>query len=290
MNNARWRLFLANCLVVLVTVALFGGLGWASVHNFSYNWDWLASLRFFVRETDTGSWAPGLLLDGFFMTIRLTIWGGILCLFFGLLVGLLRVSKLAALRLLGTAFVELVRNTPPLVFMFIMYFFVSSQILPPDLIDAAGDLVEQWPVLSILFGRPAVLENFASGVLCIALYEAAYVAEIVRGGIQSIERSQWEAGEALGLHRGQVMRHIVLPQALRKIVPPTTNQLISLVKDSSIISVISVQELTFAGIEVATSTGRLFETLLLVSLLYFLLCWPISLLLRRSEINPKIAL
>ena len=282
------RIFVLNLIVVFVFAAIIFSLGWASIHKFSYNWDWLASLKFFFATNSDGSLRPGLLLNGLFMTIRLMIVGGVLCLIFGLGVGLLRVSTFGAFRMLGSVYVEIIRNTPPLVFMFVMYFFVSSQVFPPEFVIAMSDFVRKYEFLQFLFGSPEVVENFASGVLCIALYEAAYVAEIFRGGIQSIEKGQWEGGRALGLSRFRIMRHIILPQALRKTVPPLTNQLISLVKDSSIISVISIQELTFASIEVATTTGRLFETLLLVAFLYFLLCWPISLTLRRSEIKPQI--
>lgn len=271
----------------VIAVGIFA-LGWATVVKYEYAWNWAKALRFLVRiDAETGDWSPGLLMDGFFMTIRLTLWGGVLCLLLGLVIGLLRVSRLTGLRWLGTAYVELIRNTPPLVFMFIMYFFVSSQVLPPDLIKQISSFIGDYPSLEVLFGRANLVENFASGTLCIALYEAAYVAEIVRGGIQSIPNSQWDASEALGMRRWQTMQKIILPQALRKIAPQTTNQLISLVKDSSIISVISVQELTYVGIEVATTTGRLFETLLIIAAMYFLLCWPISLLLREAELKTQ---
>lgn len=288
MNANSAKLAGANFLVAMLLLGGLAWLGWAALAKFDYRWDWLQPLQYMVTTDAEGNWRAGLLLKGFLVTLRLTLWGGFLCLLLGLGICLLRVSQFAALRMLGTVFVELIRNTPPLVFMFIMYFFVSNQLLSPDLISFLAKLSTAHPWLQFLFGPPAVLENFASGLLCIALYEAAYIAEIFRGGIQSIDRGQWEAGRALGLRRWRLMRLVILPQALRKVLPPTANQLISLVKDSSIISIISVQELTFAGIEVATVTGRLFETLLLIASLYFLLCWPVSMVLRRFETAREI--
>ena len=272
----------------LVALLVFAALGWVVVQvtsSFDYNWRWSQALEFFVSRNADGDWQSGLLMQGFLMTARLALWGGLLCAIFGLIIGLMRTSNIPLVRAISALFVETVRNIPPLVFVFIMYFFVSSQILPPKLISAMSHFAEDHTWFAVLFCPPQLLENFLSGLLCLALYEAAYVGEIVRGGIQSIERGQWEASHALGLRRWPTLRKIVLPQALRKIVPPFTNQLISLVKDSSIISVISVQELTFTGIEVATTTGRLFETLLFISILYFGLCWPAALVLRRFEVR-----
>ena len=258
-------------------------LGAATIGSFDYNWGWSQALSYLVRSDGNGGWAAGLLLEGFLMTLRLALWGGVACTLFGLAIGLLSASRFLALRMLGAAYVEGVRNMPPLVFIFVIYFFVSTQVLPPSLVSSIGDAVESSAVLTWLFGPDDRIENFLAGLLTIALYEAAYVAEIFRGGIQSIEKGQWEASDALGLRRWQAMRLVILPQAFRKIVPPYTNQLISLVKDSSIISVISVQELTFSGIEVATTTGRLFETLLLVACMYLIICYPATMLLRRLE-------
>ncbi len=270
-------------VVALLILAALGGLAAKIAAGFEYNWNWLVPLRFFVSIDAEGGWRAGLLMQGLLMTLRLAIWGGLLCAILGLIIGLMRTSNLLIMRVTSLVFVESVRNIPPLVFIFIMYFFVSNQLLPPKLISFLADLAEDNSWFAVLFCPPDLIENFLSGLLCIALYEASYVGEIVRGGIQSITGGQWEASRALGMRRWLTLRKVILPQALRKIVPPFTNQLISLVKDSSIISVISVQELTFTGIEVATTTGRLFETLLLISILYFFLCWPISLVLRQTE-------
>ena len=285
--SAQKRNLLYNVIIAGVFIGLLAWLVIAATINFDYSWSWTKPLRYLVSAGEQG-WEAGLLLKGFLMTLRLAVWGGIICVLLGLLLGLMSTSRIVAVRMLAISYVEAVRNMPPLVFIFVMYFFVSSQVLPPKLVADFANVVEGSQVLSVLLGEPSLVENFLAGLLTIAFYEAAYVGEIVRGGLQSIERGQWEASSALGLHRWATIRTIILPQALRKIVPPFTNQLISLVKDSSIISVISVQELTFSGIEVATTTGRLFETLILVAAMYMMVCYPASLMLRRYE-RPSIS-
>lgn len=124
-------------------------------------------------------------------------------------------------------------------------------------------------VLAFLFGPPELLPNFLSGLICLALFEGAYVTEIVRAGIEAVPRGQWEAGRALGLRSSQVMNEVVLPQAVRRMIPALAGQFIALIKDSSLISLISIQELTFAGTELAVSSGRVFEVWLTVAALYF---------------------
>ena len=109
------------------------------------------------------------------------------------------------------------------------------------------------------------------------------MAEILRGGIESIHRSQWAAAHALGLTRGQSLRHVILPQAVRRVLPPLAGQMISLVKDSAIVSVISIQELTYQGTQLMASTYLTIEVWLTVALMYFLLTWPCSLLVGRLE-------
>jgi polar amino acid transport system permease protein len=128
--------------------------------------------------------------------------------------------------------------------------------------------------------------SLISGVLVLALFESAFVGEIVRAGIQSIDRGQREAARSIGLSTLDEMRFIVLPQALQKVVPPLANQFITLVKDSSIISLISVQELTYKTAAVVSSTRAIFEAWITTALLYGLLCFGLSLLFRRLEAQP----
>ncbi len=174
-------------------------------------------------------------------------------------------------------------------FIFILYFFISSPLT--SLLDIENELTAASPttlsILALLFGPPELLPNFLSGLICLALFEGAYVTEIVRAGIESIPKGQWEAAWALGLHSRRVLAEVILPQAMQKVLPPLAAQFISLIKDSSLISLISIQELTFTGTELAVSSGRVFEVWLTVAALYFLLCFGLARLFRRLERRLK---
>jgi len=119
----------------------------------------------------------------------------------------------------------------------------------------------------------------------LALYEGAYITEIIRAGIQSIERGQWEASSALGFTSWQRMRHVIFPQATIRILPPLAGQVISTIKDSAIVSVISIQELTFQGMELMSATYLTFEVWITITLMYFLVTFTCSLAVRRLELT-----
>jgi polar amino acid transport system permease protein len=218
-------------------------------------------------------------------TLRVSFWAALIAAAVGALMGVARTSRAMFPRLVAGAYVETVRNVPPLVFIFVFYFFATSQLIP-----ALG--VEDWlrtrspetqSAITWLFGPPQHAAGVVAAILCLGLFEGAYVTEIVRAGIQSLPRGQWEAAGALGLSRVRTLRLVVLPQAVARVVPPLAGQGISLVKDSSIVSLVSVQDLAFLGNEVAATTGRVFETWLVVALLYFLLCARLSLGAARLE-------
>ncbi|WP_172298495.1 amino acid ABC transporter permease [Pseudoruegeria sp. HB172150] len=244
-----------------------------------YKWDWSYLPRALVRpNAETGRWEPNLLLEGLLTTIRLSVWAMLIASTLGLVLGILASRQRLLPRLTSTAYVGLIRNVPPLVFLFVFYFFVSSQIIPLLGIDAwarnLGPSGEN--VVGFLAGSPQRLENFIAGVISLAMFEAAYIAVIVRTGIESVPRAQIEAAESLGLRPFQIFRLVVFPQALRAVTPPLANQFIMLVKDSSIVSLISVTELTFVGTEIAVSSNRRFETYITVALFYFVLCFALS--------------
>ena len=203
----------------------------------------------------------------------------------GLISGLLRTSLHLFNRLLGGCYVSLLRNLPPLVLVLIFYFFVSDQLLPYLQVPAL--LVEAplplYKLLTICLAPADQLEAFIAAVITLALLEGAYIGEIVRAGINSIEKGQWEAARALGLRRWQLMRHVVLPQAFQRMIPPLAGQVISTIKDSAIVSVISIQELTFQGMELMASTYLTFEVWITVTLLYFLLTYGCSRFAGRLE-------
>ena len=170
---------------------------------------------------------------------------------------------------------------------FVFYFFISSQIIPLlglDTLDQRLGHTGQ-SVVEFLFGPVSLLSNTFSGIFCLALFEAAYITEIVRSGIQSVSTGQREAAMSIGLSRWQQMRYVVLPQAVQRVIPPLAGQFIILIKDSSIVSLISIQELTFLTLEVANSTQRVFEVWVFVAGVYFVLCYSCALIFRRLEMR-----
>ncbi len=251
-----------------------------------YEWSWWRTLQFVASwDDETGSLVPNLLLKGLMMTLRLAFWGTIAAAVIGLVMGLFRTSSSLFLRGLARIYVELIRNIPPVVFLFIFYYFISSQIMPMLGIDdfASNPPEKLIPAIEILFSPVGLLSNFLAGVISLAMLEGAYIAEIVRAGIQSINRGQWEAARAVGLSRFNVLRDVILPQAIRKILPPLAGQFITLVKDSSIVSLISIQELTFLTMEVSNTTTRFFEAWIITGFLYFSVCYSLAIVFARLE-------
>ncbi|NCO16282.1 MAG: amino acid ABC transporter permease [Alphaproteobacteria bacterium] len=250
-----------------------------------YRWDWSFLPGALIRTGPDGGWRPNLLLEGLLTTIRLSLWAMALASLLGLALGAMASSARLLPKMTATVYVGLIRNMPPLVFIFVFYFFLSSQIIPALGVDAAlRALGPQGAALTgALLGPPALAENLLSGVLCLALLEAAYICEIVRAGIGSVPEAQKEAARSLGLRPFQVFRLVTAPLALRAVTPPLANQFIMLVKNSAIVSLISVQELTFIATEVAVSTGRRFETWIVVAALYFALCYGLARLFARLE-------
>nr|WP_239482155.1 amino acid ABC transporter permease [Pseudomonas insulae] len=204
----------------------------------------------------TRHWAAGPLLWGLWTTLWISVVSGAFGLLIGLATGLCRLSKNPTLRDLSTVYVELVRGTPLLVQIFIFYFFIGT-------------------VLN--------LSREFAGVAALALFTGAYVAEIVRAGVQSIAKGQDEAARSLGLTAPQTMRHVILPQAFKRVLPPLAGQFISLVKDTSLVSVIAITELTKSGREAITTSFSTFEIWFCVAALYLLINLPLSQIANRLE-------
>ncbi len=201
-------------------------------------------------------WKAGPLTMGLLMTLWLSAAASFFGLIIGLVTGLCRVSKNPTLRSLSSFYVEVIRGTPLLVQIFIFYFFLGT-------------------VLDI--GR------LVAGISALAIFAGAYVAEIIRAGIQSVPKGQTEAARSLGMTATQNMLHIVMPQALKRVLPPLAGQFISLIKDSSLVSVIAITDLTKSGREVITSTFATFEIWFTVALLYLLLTSVLSQLIAWVE-------
>ncbi len=204
----------------------------------------------------THHWAAGPLAWGLWTTVWISVASGVIGLVIGLFAGLCRLSSNPTLRDLSTVYVELVRGTPLLVQIFIFYFFIGT-------------------VLN--------LSREFAGVAALALFTGAYVAEIIRAGVQSIAKGQGEAARSLGLSASQSMRHVVMPQALKRVLPPLAGQFISLVKDTSLVSVIAITELTKSGREAITTSFSTFEIWFCVAGLYLLINLPLSQIASRLE-------
>lgn len=212
----------------------------------------------YVGDTLGGvsQWRIGPIIKGLLVTLWLSAAASVLGLLIGLIAGLCRISSNTTLRQLTIMYIELVRGTPLLVQIFIIYYFLAT-------------------VLSF--------ERYTAAIFALAIFAGAYVAEIIRAGIQSIAKGQMEAARSLGMNVFQAMIHIVLPQAFKRVLPPLAGQFISLIKDSSLVSVIAITDLTKSGREVIASTFSVFEIWFVVALLYLLMTSVLSQLIAWIE-------
>lgn len=254
--------------------------------NLQYNWNWgIIPQYLLLRHPQSGALIPGLIMQGLLVTIRVSLWASALALVIGTIMGLFRVSTSRFRRFIGWAYVELIRNMPILVWVFIVYYFVSDQLF--QLMDLETRILHSTSTTlataNVLFGAPDQLPSFLAGVVALALYEGAYITEIVRAGIQSVDKGQWEAAFSVGLSPFKRMRLVIMPQALTRILPPLAGQFIATIKDSSIISIISIQELTFQGMELMAAALITFEVWITVMLLYLILCLSCSLVAAGLE-------
>jgi len=255
-----------------------------------YKWNWQVIPQYLVRFDETsGKWVPGLIFQGVLVTLRLSVWATVLALVIGTIMGLFRTSCSRYRRMLGSGYVEMIRNIPVLVWIFIFYYFIGDRLLPAMGINQVV-LMDGGPlsgILRLFMAEPSRVPIFISGAVALAVYEGAYITEIIRAGIQSIDKGQWEASSGLGFSRMQQLRHVIFPQALRRVMPPLAGQFISTIKDSAIVSVISIQELTFQGMELMASTFLTFEVWITILAIYFILCLSCSLLVERFELHLK---
>lgn len=285
-RKPRARLKQLDFVIMAVALAFLGFIVYRVDSVLNYRWNWSSVLPYLAYyDEEEGRWVANLLLEGLLTSVRLAVYGIVISTAIGVVMGYMRTVQNLFLRMIARTYVEFVRNMPPIVFIFVFYFFLSGQIMPllgvDDFARNASETTRS--VMRVFSGDPLLFSNFLAGLLCLALFEGAYITEIVRAGIQSIPRGQWEAGAAMGLSRLDVLRFVILPQAMQRIVPPLANQFINLIKDSSFVSLISIQELTFMAIDVGVSTTRVFETWTLTAVLYFIVCYGCALALKRME-------
>ncbi|MGH7826491.1 MAG: amino acid ABC transporter permease [Candidatus Binatia bacterium] len=223
----------------------------------NYKFDWSV-----LWSGQSGSW----LLQGVITTIEISVLGWLLAIILGILSGALRTLPFPPLRYLATFYVEFFRNVPLLVWMFFWYFAV-----PPLLPQA----IREW-----LFDHGA---EFWAGTFALGVYHGARFSEVIRSGIQSIPKTQFEAAVSTGLTEAQAYRLIIIPIAVRLVIPPMTNESLNLLKNSSIALTIGVAELTFQTRQIETYTARALEALTAGTLIYLLLCLSLSAVMALVE-------
>lgn len=201
-----------------------------------------------------------LFLRGMWLTIEISVLSMLLASALGLLLAVIRLYGPRWAAACVVAYVEFMRGTPLLIQLFFIYYGLP-----------------QLPYFAIELGP------LQAAILGVGLNYAAYEAEIYRSGFMAIPRQQVEAALALGLSRRQAVRYVVLPQALRLVIPPVTNDFVALFKDTSIVSILAISELTMTFRSASQATGRYFEFALLTAAIYFVLAFPLSRLARRLE-------
>ena len=202
--------------------------------------------------------AVPLLIAGAGITIEISALSVGLGLFFGIVVALIRLSGVKALKIIGNIYVDFIRGTPLLVQIFLVYFAL------PGLIHHRVDA-------------------FFAAIAACSINSGAYVAEIFRGGIESIDKGQMEAGRSLGMTWWQTMRYIILPQAFKRVIPPLGNEFIAMLKDSSLVSVIGFEELTRRGQLIIARTYASFEIWLSVAFIYLIMTFAVARLVSVME-------
>lgn len=200
-------------------------------------------------------------IDGLKYTIMLAFFTVIIGSIFGLLLSLMRLSKNRLLKFIGTAYVEFIRGTPLILQLYIIFYGL--------------------PFLGV------VLPGFSAGIIALSMNSAAYISEIVRAGIQSVDKGQMEAARSIGMKKPMAMRYIIIPQAIKTILPALGNEFITVIKESSIVSVIGIHDLMYNADTVRGNTFRVFEPLIIAALMYFALTFGLSKILAVFERRMK---
>ena len=253
--NRLWQSPVSGVLQYAIVMV---GLVWLTIEGASemgYNWQWYQIPKYFYRVIDEELiW--GTLATGLVITIEISLYSMLLTLVLGLLTALLRMSNSLSGQVLARVYLETIRNTPMLVQIYVFYFVIA-------------------PVLGI--------DRFWTGVLCLGLFGGSFASEIIRAGINSVPRGQWEAASSVGLSRFSSYRYVVLPQAVPLMLPPMTGVLINLIKHSAIVSVIAVFELTTEGRNIIADTYMAFEVWLTVAGIYLVLTVSLSIFVGYLE-------
>jgi polar amino acid transport system permease protein len=225
-----------------------------------YHWQWYRVTQYLFSFQE-GTFIPGPLLEGLKVTLNITWISLVLTYIIGLITALLRLSDSIVGRASARIYLEVARNTPLIVQLFFVYFVIA-------------------PILGV--------DRLFSAILALSLFEGAYASEIYRSGIVSLHKGQWEACHSLGLTRFDSYRKVILPQAIRRVLPPLTGQAISLIKDSSLVSVIAVYELTMQANAIVADTFLTFEIYFTIAAIYLVITVSLSQLVGMLERKFKI--
>ena len=239
-------------------IILGGGLIWLLMRGAAemhYVWQWHRIPQYLYKVID-GELIFGPLIDGLLVTLEISVYSIVLGLLIGLVTAFLRLSDSYSGKLLATVYLELVRNTPLLIQLFVFYFVLG-------------------PIFEI--------DRFWVAVLCISFFEGSFASEIMRAGILSVSKGQWEASDSVGLSRGQAYRYVILPQAVPIMLPPLVGILVNLIKHSAIVSVIAVFDLTTTGLDIISETFMAFEVWIVVAAIYLVLTVTLSLCVSGLE-------
>lgn len=237
--------------------AVIGVLIWRGALAMDYHWQWYRVEPFFYRIVDEHV-IFGPLINGLVQTLKIASISGVIAISIGFVTALARLSNSIAGRVVAKWYLELIRNTPLLVQLFLFYF-----------------------VLAPIFG----IERFWAGILCLSFFEGSFAAEIIRGGIIGVDKGQYEGADAIGLSVVDKYRYIVIPQSLPLILPPLTGLIISLIKHSAILSVIAVSELTTEGLNLISETFMAFEVWFLVAGIYLAVTISLSIGVSLFEVS-----
>ncbi len=243
--------------VVLLGIMVFVLVG--GYQNLEYNWQWYRLPPYFF-SIENGKFSQGLLLDGIVITLKISSLGLVFSILLGFFSAFARLSVSPMLRLTAWVYVETIRNTPLLIQIFLIYFVIS-------------------PVLDI--------SAFWSAVIALSLFEGAYASEIIRSGIINIPAGQFEAAQSIGLSVPATYIKVIIPQMLRQTLPMLAGQSVSLIKDSALVSTISIYDLTMQGQKIVSETFLTFEIWFAVALCYLSITATLSFLIRRFENKMK---
>jgi polar amino acid transport system permease protein len=245
----------------LLLAAVIVGILSVGTERLGYHWQWYRIERY-IFTFENGQFTVGPLLKGLWITFQITAVSMVLAFALGLITAIFRLSDSLAARAVAWSYLEMIRNTPLLIQLFFIYFVIS-------------------PVVDI--------SAFTSAVLALSLFEGAYISEIFRSGIVSIDRGQWEAAHSLGMNTYETYRYVILPQAVRRVLPPLTSQTISLIKDSALVSTIAIYDLTMQGQAIIAETFLTFEIWFTVAAIYLVVTGALSFGVHALEARLKAA-